>query len=192
MVRPDTKDLLFNSLNELLQTRPLCRITIDEIAANCGFRRGTFYYYFKDKEDLIQTMVYKSVADNHNLYFGKGPWFNVLEHCLIFSDKYRLLLREVNNNYQWFYGDLLTYTEQYIERIVAEYLKKHQQKFTPDIKAAVSFYAAGSIRLYQQWLSSTSPVAAKEMALRIASCVPLCLKEALDGGSISLSMVQNG
>ena len=101
MKRQNTKELLFQSLHELMKTQSLSKITVDEISENCGFKRGTFYYYFKDKEDLVQTIIYQIVADNHHSYYGKGSWDSVLVHSLEFSNQYRRMIRDINEKYQW-------------------------------------------------------------------------------------------
>lgn len=41
------------SLNELIEQKPFERITVREIAENCGMTTRTFYNYFQDKYDLI-------------------------------------------------------------------------------------------------------------------------------------------
>lgn len=180
MNRYTTKEILFESLNELVRTKPLSKITVDEITSNCNYKRGTFYYYFKDKEDMIHTMIYHTIRENHRIYFGIGTWGDVLTHNLEFSNSCRPLIQQANLNYQWFYGDLLTYTEQYVESIVVRYLKKNNEKLTSQISSAISFYAGGAIRLYQKWIFDENPISPKETALLISSCVPPCIREALN------------
>lgn len=48
-----TKRALEESLKRLLQTKPLDKITISDIAEDCGINRMTFYYHFKDIYDLV-------------------------------------------------------------------------------------------------------------------------------------------
>lgn len=49
-----TKRALEASLKNLLLKKPLERITINDIAEDCGINRMTFYYHFKDIYDLIE------------------------------------------------------------------------------------------------------------------------------------------
>ena len=49
----NTKRLLAQSLKQLLQAQPLCKISIGEICEQCGMNRKSFYYHFHDKYDLI-------------------------------------------------------------------------------------------------------------------------------------------
>ena len=49
-----TKRALENSLKNLLLKKPLTKITINDIAEDCGINRMTFYYHFKDIYDLVE------------------------------------------------------------------------------------------------------------------------------------------
>lgn len=49
-----TKRALEQSLKHLLLKKPLTKITINDIADDCGINRMTFYYHFKDIYDLVE------------------------------------------------------------------------------------------------------------------------------------------
>ena len=49
-----TKRALEASLKNLLLQKPLDKITINDITADCGINRMTFYYHFKDIYDLVE------------------------------------------------------------------------------------------------------------------------------------------
>lgn len=49
-----TKRALEASLKNLLLQKPLDKITIHDIAEDCGISRMTFYYHFKDIYDLVE------------------------------------------------------------------------------------------------------------------------------------------
>lgn len=49
-----TKRALEQSLKNLLLKKPLTKITVGEIAEDCGINRMTFYYHFKDIYDLVE------------------------------------------------------------------------------------------------------------------------------------------
>ena len=49
-----TKRALEQSLKNLLLQKPLHKITISDIADDCGINRMTFYYHFKDIYDLVE------------------------------------------------------------------------------------------------------------------------------------------
>ncbi|MGN1116536.1 MAG: TetR/AcrR family transcriptional regulator [Candidatus Ornithomonoglobus sp.] len=52
-----TKKMLAYALAELLKTKPLGKITINDITSKCGVNRMTFYYHFKDIYELLEWMT---------------------------------------------------------------------------------------------------------------------------------------
>lgn len=57
-----TKRALEVSLKKLLLQKPLTKITINDIAENCGISRMTFYYHFKDIYDLVEWACVEDAA----------------------------------------------------------------------------------------------------------------------------------
>ncbi|HCD42644.1 MAG TPA: dihydroxyacetone kinase transcriptional activator DhaS [Lachnoclostridium sp.] len=57
-----TKRALETSLKNLLLQKPLNKITISDIANDCGINRMTFYYHFKDIYDLIEWICNEETA----------------------------------------------------------------------------------------------------------------------------------
>lgn len=64
-----TKRALEQSLKNLLLKKPLTKITINDIAEDCGINRMTFYYHFKDIYDLVEWACVedarKALAEKH-------------------------------------------------------------------------------------------------------------------------------
>ena len=54
-----TKKALEASLKHLLLQKPLPKITIQDLSDDCGISRMTFYYHFKDKNDLLHYAYYQ-------------------------------------------------------------------------------------------------------------------------------------
>ena len=57
-----TKRALEASLKSLLLKKPLDKITISDIAEDCGISRMTFYYHFKDIYDLVEWVCAEDAA----------------------------------------------------------------------------------------------------------------------------------
>ena len=66
-----TKRALEASLKKLLLQKPLDKITINDIAEDCGISRMTFYYHFKDIYDLIE---WSCVEDARRALEGKKTY----------------------------------------------------------------------------------------------------------------------
>lgn len=52
-----TQNLLQGALRELLQERPLAKISVSLITARAQINRATFYAHFEDKNHLLETML---------------------------------------------------------------------------------------------------------------------------------------
>ncbi len=57
-----TKRALEASLKKLLLRKPLDKITINDIAEDCGINRMTFYYHFRDIYDLVEWSCQEDAA----------------------------------------------------------------------------------------------------------------------------------
>ena len=64
-----TKKALALSLKKLLEKKPLSKITVTDIAAECGINRHTFYYHFRDIYDLLE-WIYVSETEEYILREG--------------------------------------------------------------------------------------------------------------------------
>ena len=57
-----TKRALSASLKNMLLQKPLSKITVNDIAEDCGVSRMTFYYYFTDIYDLVEWTCQEEAA----------------------------------------------------------------------------------------------------------------------------------
>ena len=57
-----TKSLLVDAMEDLLQStgKPARKVTVTELCEKAGVNRKTFYYHFKDTEDLIMWAFHKA------------------------------------------------------------------------------------------------------------------------------------
>lgn len=49
-----TKEIIVRTLFELLNEKPLSKITVKDIVERCGVNRNTFYYHFRDIPDVVE------------------------------------------------------------------------------------------------------------------------------------------
>ena len=59
----NTKRTLAASLKGFMEKKPLSKITISEIIADCGVNRKTFYYHFDDIYALLKWMLEKEAIE---------------------------------------------------------------------------------------------------------------------------------
>ena len=97
-----TKRALAASLKNMLLKKPLNKITINDIAEDCGINRMTFYYHFKDIYDLVEWTCEEDAAkalEGKNTYntWQQGflnIFYAVLENKPFIMNVYRSVSRE--------------------------------------------------------------------------------------------------
>ena len=102
-----TKRALEDSLKKLLLQKPLSKITISDIANDCGINRMTFYYHFKDIYDLIEWICVEETARAINGKKTYETWQQgflqtfqmVLENKPFISNVYHSISREKIEDY---------------------------------------------------------------------------------------------
>lgn len=85
-----TKKALAASLKKMMEKKPLSKITVTDIAEDCGVNRHTFYYHFQDIYDLVE-WIYASeaekAAETENAY---DTWQQRVEGILRYTFQYAL------------------------------------------------------------------------------------------------------
>lgn len=59
----EIKDRIINSCRELVGSRGLYNLTVDELAAHAGVSKRTVYRYFRSKEEIIETTIYSFITE---------------------------------------------------------------------------------------------------------------------------------
>ena len=58
-----TRQIILHTLTELMNEKPLSKITVKDIVERCGVNRNTFYYHFRDIPDAVEAMVKEELND---------------------------------------------------------------------------------------------------------------------------------
>ena len=104
-----TKRAIQESFLKLLTERPLSKITVKDIVADCGINRNTFYYYFEDIPKLIESMVEEDAEKIIQSYPTVEKFENCLEAAIDFAlakknavlHIYHSANREIYEMYLW-------------------------------------------------------------------------------------------
>ncbi len=59
----NTRKIFAASLKKFMEKKPLSKITVSEIVADCGVNRKTFYYHFEDIYSLLKWMLEEEAFD---------------------------------------------------------------------------------------------------------------------------------
>ena len=101
-----TKKAIVNSFIKLLNEKPLDKITVKNIAEDCGINRNTFYYHFSDIRELVYT-IDSQIHSVSELDFNGDSWVDsfveaakfVIDNKKAVYNIYNSLNRETVENY---------------------------------------------------------------------------------------------
>ncbi|MEQ2370205.1 TetR-like C-terminal domain-containing protein [Blautia sp. CLA-JM-H16] len=150
-----TKSALEESLKRLLLKKPLDKITISDLTADCGISRMTFYYHFKDIYDLVE---WSCLEDARIALQGKktsSTWQEgllqifdaVMENKPFILNVYRCVGREQIENY------LFHLTFDLLMGVVEE--KSQNSSITNDQKIFIAnLYKYSFVGLMLDWIKN--------------------------------------
>lgn len=164
-----TKRALEASLKNLLLQKPLNKITVGDIANDCGINRMTFYYHFKDIYDLIK---WSCVEDATKALEGKKTYdtwqegflniFNaVLDNKPFIMNVYRSVSREQIEIYLY----KLTYNlliDVVNEKSVGMAVSDEDKKFIAD------FYKYAFVGIMLNWIRNDMKEEPKQIVDRLS------------------------
>ncbi|MBQ9003243.1 MAG: TetR family transcriptional regulator [Eggerthellaceae bacterium] len=178
--RTSTKELIAQSLMELGETRPIDKITVQDIADNCDVSKRTFYYHFADKYALIAWIYREEVervlatADDNWTYYD----FQIANiHAFLKNAEY--YINAVNNTSG---GDsfIKTMCVQTREAFEARFAAQGED---PDERTwfAIDYAIHSAIIAIIDWYRDGMRLSPETLAKWIAEDFPQKAKEALFG-----------
>ena len=148
-----TKYALEASLKKLLMNKTLDKITINDLTADCGISRMSFYYHFKDIYDLVEWCC---IEDGKRVLQGKKTYDTwqegiyqifeaVMDNKSFILNVYRAVDRAKVENY------LHKLTYQLIVDVVEEKCKNVDIP-QPDKAFIAEFYKYGFVGVMLDWI----------------------------------------
>ncbi len=173
-IRQSTKGLIAASFRELAESKPIDKITVREIASNCGITTVTFYNHFRDKYDLIM-WSYVNNGKSTMQKIGKDGycWRDTLfEATRNFYENRRFLLNALHHTSG--HDSFVSLMERInIELLTAEVKKAlGSSSLTQELEGAIRIYCYGTVRLTFDWLTSENPIPPDDIAKIMENSLP--------------------
>ena len=176
-----TKRAMEDSLKRLLLQKPLNKITVSDIAEECGINRMTFYYHFKDIYDLVEWVC---VEDASKALDGKKTYktwqegllnifHEVLKNKPFIMNVYRCVSREQVELYLY----KLTYDLIYgvvKEKAVGMTVREDDKKFIVD------FYKYSFVGIMLEWIRNDMKEDPKRIVERLELVIHGSISRALN------------
>ena len=148
-----TKNAIRKGFLDLLEQRPLDKISVVDIADHCGVNRNTFYYHFRDIPDVVEKNQKKKWDELQEAPQEKNSILECMEEMAsLVRDNRKLML----NVYKSVKRDtFLIYMNDVILYIITEYFKKNRNKFQleeNEIQILVRYYKCLFVGILIEWL----------------------------------------
>lgn len=150
-----TRNAIISAFLELLDERPLSKITVKDIVDRCGINRNTFYYHFEDIPALIEA-ISKSEMD---LLMQKHAAVESMEDCLMIAvdfilKKRRAVLHLYNSSNRDLYERELMTICQYVVEKYFDHLLEGEACDPQDREILVRSYRCWCFGLLMDWLNN--------------------------------------
>lgn len=181
IVKQSTKNLLAESLKELAKKKSVDKITIKEIAQNCGLTAQTFYNHFRDKYDLIAWIYSTDVEKIMNRIDGENyEWKNALSDAMKYFLENRIFLKNLIANTAG-QNSFINYAAQFNIKILSDYIKRNQN--IEDLPAAteifIKIYCYGTVCTFCEYLTKDFSMPEENFVKLIEKSLPEPLKKYL-------------
>lgn len=167
-----TKKALAISIKKLMKTIPLAKISIREIAGNCGVNRQTFYYHFKDKFDLVNWIYYTEAIENIADCRNYAHWTDGMYKTLIYFMNNKAFYTNALNTpgQNAFDGYLFKKTYDLIMGVVNDISSDIEVSET-DKSFIADFYTHAFVGITIQWIKSSMKESPKIMVGKLNDVV---------------------
>ena len=149
-----SRKLISMALVDLLQEKPLDKITVTDVVRRAEVNRGTFYAHYSDIQDVINHIIEETFVHIKEKVFDGHKDISDIPHVLVEIAKE---IVEGNNDFcrKVMSSSASAFMEDQLVKLICEYLVQHQSKFSKGDREQyvlkIHFCAGGLSNLYKDW-----------------------------------------
>ena len=148
-----TRQTIIKAFTQLLDEKPIKKITVKDIVERCDINRNTFYYHFQDIPSLVREMLEEKIDQLIEDHYHAGQPIECIRPLIQYGLKnkravlhvYRYISREV----------FLSYLDRLALRLMQEYFSTATEGISvpgENVTALVLFYKCSMVGLLLDWL----------------------------------------
>ncbi len=176
-----TKRALEQSLKNLLLKKPLTKITVSDIAEDCGINRMTFYYHFKDIYDLVEWSCLedaKKALEEKKTYDSWQQGFLQIFEAVLANKPF------VMNVYHCVHREKVElYLSPLVDNLLLNIIEKESENKTireEDKKFISQVYSYIFIGIMLDWIGDDMKQDPQQIVERLAKLIKGSISEAID------------
>lgn len=179
-----TKRALAQAIKELMNEKPLVKISIADIVDRCQMNRQSFYYHFRDKYDLVNWIFYTELITELQNSPNKDEYEELKNICRYLYDNRAFYINALKftgqNSFYEYFGEVI------YQLLKAAFTESFGNSDQSDFNAM--FYADALRACIFRWLTSGAKMHPDEFVGKIRSALAISpenqralLKEAARG-----------
>lgn len=179
-----TKRALAQAIKELMNEKPLVKISIADIVDRCQMNRQSFYYHFRDKYDLVNWIFYTELITELQNSSNKDEYEELKNICRYLYDNRAFYINALKftgqNSFYEYFGEVI------YQLLKAAFNESFGHSDQSDFNAM--FYADALRACIFRWLTSGAKMPPDEFVGKIRSALAISpenqralLKEAARG-----------
>ena len=155
----NTKKALADSLKLFLTKKILTKITVSEIAADCGVNRKTFYYHFEDIHALLKWMLEQEAIEVVKNFDLIAEYEEAILFVMDYVEKNDAILNNICYSLgreelkRFFYADFIGITRSFVNGVE----RLEQIRVPDDYKEFLcQFYTEALSAVLLEWIQDSS------------------------------------
>lgn len=188
-VRDKTKKKIATSMMDLLEKKPIDKITITDITVNCDMSRQVFYRYFIDKYDLINWMYEEdcgSIIYTGEEKFSLKSWIKYILD--IIEEKKNFYFHVIQNDTEKIFEKLiLDKTRFYLRNII-----KYRISFNPtkQLEFLIEMTARSLVNMIIIEIKNELPVKKEILIDWLMNGIPKEISDLVDDYEVPMTVVK--
>lgn len=148
-----TRGAIIRAFDQLLDEKPINKITVKDIVGRCGINRNTFYYHFADIPALVEEIMEEMADQVIHYHFQPGYPIECIRPVIQYAQQNKNKLLHVYR-----YVPRETFLA-YLNRVVLRFVQAYFDDLTSgppneNLSALVQFYKCAIMGLFLDWLDS--------------------------------------
>ena len=161
-----SRKLIIDALADILQEKPLDKITVTEVVARAGINRGTFYAHYTDIPDVIQHLIQDTFTKIRTAMSQDPGQLHKLPEVLL-SRIWEILSEDMDFYRKVMASSTASLMQQQLVEFMIQYLLDNEEIFSPgnhrEYELTIRFCAGGLSNLYRDWFSGKLPYTLGEL-----------------------------
>ena len=161
-----SRKLIVAAVADLLQEKPLDKITVTEVVNRAEINRGTFYAHYADIPDVINNLIQQTFSHIRQILDGQQWKMEELPGVLMQTIE-EILKEDIDFYQKVMASSAAPLMQEQLVRTVVDHLLQHEAVFSTEsheqFVLKIKFCAGGLSNLYRDWFEGKLDISLEEL-----------------------------